>query len=213
VAVTVARHDTVSAGATEPAVEVVGSHQSKVTVDLTATQVRQVAIGMAASIAADGVTSTVGGTVSGIDGAPNSSGDYPVTIELARHSAAVTGADAAVTIVLATARHVLAVPTSAIHQAANRFTVHVRSNGRLTTRSVVVGVRGASLTQVRSGLHPGDQVVLADLNASVPSSSSTLTNRGGRGLGSGRFGTGGFGGVGGASGAFTGGAPGGTGTP
>jgi hypothetical protein len=63
------------------------------------------------------------------------------------------------------------------------------SAGKEVRRSVKIGAVGAALTEIVSGLTEGDQVVLADLNAAVPSSSSSLTGGGGffgRGGGQGR---------------------------
>jgi len=87
------------------------------------------------------------------------------------------------------------VPLSAVHSTGRLVTVTVYANGTPTLTRVTLGVVGADRAQVTSGLKLGQQVVLADLNEAVPSSSTTLTRRG-TGLG-GLTGGGAFGGVGG----------------
>jgi HlyD family secretion protein len=191
-AVTISKGDAVSTGSSSssPAIRIVGSRQSKVTVELSAAQVRTVATGLRARVTPDGSAATVTGTVSSIALAPttSSTGDstYPVQIRLSRHATSlVSGADAAVTIRLATARDVMTVPTSAVHRSGTTAYVEEVTGGKPVHRTVKVGAVGAGLTEIRSGLTDGQRVVLADLDAAVPSSSTNLTS--GSGLSS-RFG-------------------------
>jgi HlyD family secretion protein len=124
-------------------------------------------------------------------GTQSSSGSvsYPVTVALPSGTDVVGGAAASVTIVVATIDNVLAVPTSAVHYSGTTTYVELLRDGKQARRSVKVGARGAALTQITSGLTSGQHVVLADLGAAVPSSSSTLTGGGafGRGAGGGGF--------------------------
>jgi HlyD family secretion protein len=199
-AVTVAHGDEVSASSTEPAVVLVGSHQEQVTIDLSATDIRDVKAGLTAHVVADGSTRSLTGRVVDVDsaGVESTSGavSYPVTVALPSGTNVVGGAAAAVTVVVATVDDVLAVPTSAVHYSGTTTYVEVLRGGKETRRTVKVGAIGAALTQVASGLTAGQQVVLADIGAAVPSSSSTLTRGGG-------FGGGGFGGAGGGGAGFT----------
>jgi HlyD family secretion protein len=195
-AITIAKGDTVSGGSssTTPAVEIVGSKQDKATVYVSDTQVRTMKVGLPARITPDGSSQPVTGRVVGIGitGTESDSGsiDYPVTIDVARSSQQlVAGADAAISITLATAPNVIAVPTSAVHYQGSATYVDVLSAGKEVRRTVVVGAIGPALTEITSGLAVGQRVILADLNAAVPSSSTNLTRRGGFG--------GGFGGGGG----------------
>jgi trimeric autotransporter adhesin len=76
-----------------------------------------------------------------------------------------------------------------VHYQGTRTYVEVLKAGKPARQAVRVSTVGAALTKVVSGLTVGQRVVLADLNAAVPSSSSTLTGRGGFG-GFGGFGPG-----------------------
>jgi hypothetical protein len=102
--------------------------------------------------------------------------------------------------------NVLAVPTSAVQSLGTRSYVETLSDGTLARKVITVGMVGDVYTQVLSGLHAGESVVLADYAAPVPSSNTdTLGGLAG-------FGGAGFGGagtfrervVGGAGGAVSG---------
>ena len=215
-AVTIAKGDSVSgsSSSTDPAVEIRGSHQAEVVADLSAAQVQQVELGTAATAVADGESRSLRGHVTAIgltpvtsdssDETASDSTSYPVTVSLAGAGGVVDGADAGVTFQIATARNVATVPTSAVRRSGGSYTVRVMSDGKVRTRTVTVGVVGASLTQITSGLAVGDRVVLADLDAAVPSSSTNQTTRGSFRVGAG-FGGGTF-----TGGSFSGGPPGGT---
>jgi RND family efflux transporter MFP subunit len=198
-AVTISKGDTVtgSSSATQPAVEIVGSRQDKATVFLSDTQVRTMTVGLAARVTPDGSSRPVTGRVVaiGVSGTESSSGSvsYPVTVDIAASATPlVSGADAAVSIRLATAGDVIAVPTSAVHYQGTATYVEVLRSGKPARQTVHVATVGPALTEVVSGLTVGQRVVLADLDAAVPSSSTMLT---------GRAGVGGFG----AGGGFAGG--------
>jgi HlyD family secretion protein len=196
-AVTISKGDTVSgqsSSSESPAIEVIGSNQDKATVYVSATQVRKTKVGMTARITPDGSSRAVTGRVVGIGVSGSESDDgsisYPVTIDISDPSQTlVAGADAAVAITLATVTDVVAVPTSAVHYQGSSTYVNLLSAGALKRHTVTVGAVGPALTQVTSGLSVGESVVLANLNAAVPSSSSTLTGRGGfgGGFGGGQF--------------------------
>ena len=189
VTVTVARGDQVSgsSSSTSPAFQVVGSPQSQVTIGLTAAQIRTVKTGMQARVTADGAATSVTGIVTsvGIAAAESSTGSstYPVVIAVSKTATSlVSGADAAVSIVLAHVRNALIVPTSAVHRSGEKSYVETLANGRLTRTTVTVGAMGATTTQILAGLTTGQRVILANLNAAVPSSSSNLTTGGGNGF-------------------------------
>ena len=52
-------------------------------------------------------------------------------------------------------------------------------DGKTAAIPVQIGAADAIHTQITSGLKQGDRVALAQLNRAIPSSSGTLTNRGG----------------------------------
>jgi HlyD family secretion protein len=213
-AVTISKGDTVAgaSSATQPAIEIVGSRQDKTTVFLSDTQVRTIKVGLRADVTPDGSSRSVSGQVVGIGltGTESTTGSvsYPVTINLGGSGTPlVAGADAAVSITLATANGVIAVPTSAVHYQGSTAYVTMLTASKPSRHTVQVGTIGPALTEVTSGLAVGQRVVLANLHAAVPSSSTTLTGRTGFGGG---FGGAGFGGAGFGGGARPGGA-GGTG--
>ncbi|HEX3825545.1 MAG TPA: efflux RND transporter periplasmic adaptor subunit [Mycobacteriales bacterium] len=210
-AVTISKGDSVSAGTSSasPAIEIVGSRQDEATVYLSDTQIRTVKVGMPAEVTPDGAGRGLNGRVAGIgtSGTESESGSisYPVTVNVtAPAGSLVAGADAAVSIILATATNVIAVPTSAVHYQGIATYVDVLNGRKLSRRNVKVSAIGSALTEITSGLSAGQRVVLANLNAAVPSTSNTLTRigggfGGGGGLGGGvitvrRFGGGGSGG-------------------
>jgi hypothetical protein len=84
--------------------------------------------------------------------------------------------------------NVVAVPTSAVQRLGTRTYVLELSKGELTRKVITIGMVGPEYTQVRSGLTPGQSVVLADYSEPVPSSNTNTLG----GIGSGRF----FGGAG-----------------
>ena len=93
---------------------------------------------------------------------------------------------------------VLTVPTSAVHNVGSRSFVNVLEGGKQVAHTVTTGATDPARTEITSGLNQGDQVVLANLNASLPSGNTTRP--GGGGFGGFGGGGGGFGGGGGARG-------------
>jgi multidrug efflux pump subunit AcrA (membrane-fusion protein) len=71
------------------------------------------------------------------------------------------GQSASVAVTTAQATDVLSVPSSAVtHVNGSSATVTVRAGGRDQPRTVTIGLRGDSYTEIRSGLSEGDVVVL-----------------------------------------------------
>src|SRR5207302_3808317 len=159
-------------------------------------------------ITPNGSTTPVYGTVSQITPlATTSSGvaSFPVTIAVTGTPPGLfAGASAQVSIVVQQTSNVLTVPTSAVHTVGSRSIVNVLQGGKEVARTVTTGATDPARTQITAGLSSGDQVVLANLNASLPSSNSTRPGGAG-GFGGGGFGGGGFGGAGGLGGGGRGG--------
>ena len=84
-----------------------------------------------------------------------------------------TGANAAVSITLGSTKAAVTVPTSAVHTVSSVSIVEVLKNDKATAVPVKLGISGATVTQVTSGLSVGDQVVLANLSEALPTSGST----------------------------------------
>jgi RND family efflux transporter MFP subunit len=189
--------DHVSAASSTENIVVVGPGGYEVTTTVPVTDVGKVKLGDAASVVPDGSPSAIDGKVVSIGVVPTTSGSttaYPVVIGLNGSPEGLrNGGSASVTITLNQVDNVLAVPTSAVRTAgAGAFhIVMVLSGSKTQTMPVQVGAVGPDLTEITSGLQEGQQVVIADLNAPLPSNTNTRLGGGGGGLGGG----GGFGGA------------------
>ncbi|MCW2841377.1 MAG: hypothetical protein JWR55_2860 [Aeromicrobium sp.] len=179
-----------------------GDGATTVTTTVTLDQIDDVEVGQAASVMPAGATEPASGTVTSIGLLPEGTDTttYPVTIELDGEVAAPEGSTASIQLVIGTATDVVTVPSSAI-STARRTTVTVLTDGQPVVTPVTVGVIGATRTAITEGVKDGQQVVLADLDAALPSGDSTTTSL---------TGGGGFPG-GGAGGGRPGGAAGGRG--
>jgi hypothetical protein len=95
------------------------------------------------------------------------------------------------TVTIASRSNVLLVPTSAVSGSSSASFVRVMQNGTPTYRQVTTSMTTSSLTQITSGLTPGEVVVTGQYTNSATSSTSTGSGLGGLG-GLGGFGGGGF---------------------
>jgi hypothetical protein len=167
----------------------------QVTGSVPATSVPLVKVGQPATITPDGSTTALTGRVAAVGLLPTTSTSgstttYPVQVLVTQPASLPEGAAASVSITVKTVHAVLTVPNSALSDG----TVTVLSQGRTSATRVQTGAVGALTTEITSGLTAGQQVVLADLSATLPANSTT---------------TRGFGGAGGPPGALTGGGAGG----
>ncbi|UBU17218.1 efflux RND transporter periplasmic adaptor subunit [Nonomuraea gerenzanensis] len=144
-----------------------------------------------------GVTAT--GTVTQIEPVASTSNNvvqYPVTITFTEVPSQVRlGQTATVEVVVGQAENVVTVPSTAISTSGGQSTVTVLKDGRQTRTPVEVGVQGTTLTEIKSGVSEGDQLV-------PPATTTGTTGNGGNGGGGmrGIGGTGGFPGGGGGPG-------------
>jgi multidrug efflux pump subunit AcrA (membrane-fusion protein) len=163
--------------------------------------VNEIAVGQSAEVVAAGSTNAVAGKVTGVaEEATVSSGvaTFPVTVVLSGASPSLRpGMSASVSVVINRVVQVITVPTSAVHTTGAGSTVTLMVNGKPVSTAVTVGAADASRTQILSGVKVGDQVVIATISSTIPSSTSGT----GRSLTGGGFGGGGFGGGGGGGGA------------
>jgi len=159
-----------SAGTTEFEVAELDSWQ--VQTQIPVVDMLQLKTGQHASVLPDGSTTALSGAVVtiGLQPAPNSNPvTYPVTIGLAGQPSGLhQGGYAAVTITTGEASGV-SVPTSAVHYSGTTATATVYAAGKTRAVRIRVGTRGPVMTRVVSGLAIGQQVVLANLNARMPS--------------------------------------------
>lgn len=156
---------------------VIGPGASQVTTAVSDTQAGQIKPGQRATVTPDGGGKPITGQVTsiGLLSSTTSSGTpgYPVTISLPSSAQQLfPGATASVSIITSTANAAVTVPTSAVHLAGANATVSVLVNGKPQVRRISVGVIGPSVTEVRSGLTAGEQVVLADLSQPLPTVTS-----------------------------------------
>lgn len=189
VSLAVATADDVSAGDT--VATVVAPGLTTVTVEASATQAAQLEQGMDVEVTPAGATEALAGGVSRIehvassDSSTSSDPTYTVAIALdERDLQLADGMPASVTAVVGAADDVVVVPASAV----NNGSVTVLDNGVAQQVRVSTGIVGATQIEVTDGLEAGEEVVLADLDAELPTGDTEQQ---------GGFGGGGFGGGGG----------------
>jgi HlyD family secretion protein len=166
-----------SVGASDVAVVIVGHGDTTVTTTVTADQISDVKRGQTASVTPAGADQAVSGSVTSIGMLPDTSSNtttYPVTIELDDDVAAPEGSTASISLVIGTAENVLTVPSSAI-SSGRRTTASVLTDGKVVLTPVTVGVVGPTRTEITDGLTKGQEVVLADLDADLPSGDGSST--------------------------------------
>jgi trimeric autotransporter adhesin len=172
----------VTADSSTATIEIVGSGPHVVTVSVDVTKIPSVKVGQPATVRPDGGTGELAATVTAIGVAPATAGGttYPVTLGFPGTQPDLrTGIGAAVTITTARTAGALAVPTTAVTRTAAGDFMTVLAGGRTTRTRVQVGTVGTDYTQILQGITAGAVVVLADLDQSVPSSSTTTTRFGG----------------------------------
>ena len=207
VAVNLAPGQSVTAGSTTQNVVVQGAGGFEASVYVGVDSVSRVNVGQPAAVVPDGTHRTLTAKVASIGAAPDPSSTnttrYVVFLALANPATPLSnGSTGSVSIVTEQAKHALAVPTSAVTTDGKVHTVRVLSGGTPKLRRIKVGTMGSAWTEVRSGLHAGDRVVVADLTEPLPSSATTNTTTGATtvqngigGITPGGFPTGGFNGA------------------
>lgn len=182
--VSAAKGDTVADS--DVVVVLAGDGATTVTTTVTLDQIDQVEVGQVAAITPAGATEPASGTVTSIGLLPEGTdtATYPVTIELDGEVAAPEGSTASIQLVIGTATDVVTVPSSAV-STARRTTVTVLTDGEPVVTPVTVGVVGATRTAITEGVKDGQEIVLADLGADLPSGDSTTTSLTGGGGGGG----------------------------
>ena len=201
VSVGITTGDTVSANSSTEIISIVGTNSYEAQATLDSSQVPSVKAGQSAKVEVDGVNGTLEGTVAQVgpvQSSSNGSYTYPVVVALpATADTLYAGSEANVTISTGGVSNVVAVPTSAVQSLGTASYVLVLANGQLTRKVIKAGMVGDVYTQVRSGLSPGQSVVLADYAEAVPSSNTNTVGGVGSLLGGGSGGGGFPGGAGG----------------
>ncbi|MGV9771901.1 efflux RND transporter periplasmic adaptor subunit [Streptosporangium sp. NPDC003464] len=175
-------------------IELADTRRLQLVGDFTESDITKLKVGQTASVRFDALTGvTAAGEVTQIQPTAATSNNvvqYPVTISFTDVPDEVRlGQTATVEVVVEQAENVLAVSSTVISTAGGRSTVTVLRDGRQVPTQVEVGVKGDALTEIKSGLGEGDQVVR-------PATTGTTQQQGGfPGLGGGGRG-GGLGGGG-----------------
>jgi multidrug efflux pump subunit AcrA (membrane-fusion protein) len=187
-----------SSGVATHAIVIITPGVFEVTGSVSDALVNEIAIGQTAEVVAAGSSNAVAGKVTQVaEQATVTSGvaTFPVTVVLSGSSPSLRpGMSASVSVVINQVVQVITVPTSAVHTTGAGSTVTLFVNGKPVPVAVTVGAADATRTQILSGVKVGDEVVIATISSTIPSSTSGV----GRGLtGGGGFGGGGFGGGGG----------------
>ena len=154
--------------------------------------VNQITSGQQATVVPAGASEAVTGHVASVAvEATVTSGvaTFPVTVVLDGANPALrSGMSASVNVIVNRAVGVLTVPTSAVQTTANGSTVQALVNGQPQPRPVQVGASDSLRTEIVSGLSAGDEVVIATVSSTIPSSGNNgggLFGNGGRGRGNG----------------------------
>jgi RND family efflux transporter MFP subunit len=187
---------TATAGSSSSAVDVIDPDAHTVVVSVDVSKVPLVKVGQRATVVPDGTSQQLAATVSYVAPAPSTSGGstYPVRLAFTSAPAGLhDGIQAAVSLVVAQATG-LAVPTSAVGHLGQVSYVLVSSGSTARRQLVSVGAVGPQYTQVTKGLSAGQQVVIANIDEPIPT--STLNGRFARFAGAGGGGLGGLGGGG-----------------
>ena len=154
------------------------------------------AAGLGLGSAGRGAGTTVFGTISSIGLiATNTSGtaSYPVEVKVTGNPSGLHAGDSAtVALIYHQLSNVLTVPTLAVSQVSGKSVVYQISGGKRVARTVTTGLASGGLTQIKSGLSEGDQVVV-EIPQATGGSSGGSANRNGGGFGGGGFGGGGGG--------------------
>lgn len=188
--VSMTRGQSVSANATGSSITILGPGQYEVSTTIGLSLIDQLEVGDETSVTVNGITTPLTGKVAAVGvlaiAATSGNVTYPVTILLdATAETLYAGSGASVTITLHRVADVLTVPTSAVHTAGGQHSVTVLTNGAEQTVVVQVGAVGTDLTQITSGLTAGQQVVLANLDQPLTSTTTSgaggLSNLGGNG--------------------------------
>lgn len=96
----------------------------------------------------------------------------PIPADAIERYRLIPGQRFAASVVLLDARDAIAVPNVAIEQRDDRHWVQVKQGNDYVAREVKLGVRGTARSQVLSGLEPGDQVRLSQVEVPAPGDDS-----------------------------------------
>ncbi len=182
-----------SSSSTSGFVELTNVASLDVKVGFTETDAPKIHIGQAATITLDALTGqTFTGRILALDTNQTLVSNvvtYYAKVAFDTTSASIKpGMTASVAVVLDKRDNAVTLPTSAVPTSGTSTTVTVRgTDGKDTSRSITIGLRGDNAVEVADGLNVGDRVVVRSSTAAATSSGFP---GGGRGLGGGGLGGG-----------------------
>ncbi len=215
VALTPGQSESSSAGIT-----IVGTGAATVTLPVPLAKLPSIKVGQVATVTAPGLAPIMGAVsqiallpvATGTGANASSTVSYDITVMLPdTPTTLATGSYVRTSIATATVKNVLTLPVSALPGVTSGVAQVAVLKGSTTTEiNVKVGAVGVGLAEIQSGLVEGDQVVIANVDAALPTNSTTsvrgLTGGGQGGAPGGtRTGTGAGGGAGAGAGAGAGG--------
>ncbi|MFC7502240.1 HlyD family efflux transporter periplasmic adaptor subunit [Nocardioides sp. GCM10030258] len=142
-----------------------------VSLEVTATQAAQLKAGAEVDVTPAGASASLKGSISRVENVPASSDSgedptYSVEVTLDERDLSLPdGIRAAVAVVVGSADDVVTVPASAVVDGA----VTVLDAGQARRTRVTTGIVGSTEVEIVDGLDAGEEVVLADLGADLPS--------------------------------------------
>ncbi|WP_248960736.1 efflux RND transporter periplasmic adaptor subunit [Sphaerisporangium perillae] len=153
-----------SSGSSSGFIEIADTKRLQVVGNFTESDVTKLKAGQTATVTFDALPGvTASGKVTLIDPVAQTSNNvvqYAATVSLTDVPKAVRlGQTTSVQVIVAKADDVLTVPTSAVRTAGGQNTVTVLVNGKQVAKTVEIGVKGDSTTEIKSGVQEGDQVV------------------------------------------------------
>jgi HlyD family secretion protein len=188
VAVNLAVGDSVTSASTTANIVVQGDGGYEVSTTVGIDRVADISVGQQATFTPDGSHKALDGKVAYISVVPSSTStttSYTVVVGLSNSKVDLgNGSTGTVRIVTKSAKSALAVPTSAVTTNRSRHSVEVLNGGDTKRVNVKVGVVGDTWTEIKRGIDPGQEVVLADLAEPLPGSAtdSSSSNQGGGGF-------------------------------
>ena len=177
---------------------IIDSRTLTMTVALSESDISSVKVGQLATISMSALSGVeLAAKVSAISPLGTSSSgvvSYNVTLTTSQSDPKVLPGMSATAAIVISQQQGVTVPNQALSGSGSSATVQLDSGGRISTRQVVVGLRGSSRSVILSGLRSGQQVqVTITLPALRPSTTATTGSTGGFGGGGGFFGGGGGG--------------------
>lgn len=142
-----------------------------VSLEVTATQAAQLKAGAEVDVTPAGASAALKGSITRVENVPASSDSgedptYSVEVTLDERDLSLPdGIPAAVAVVVGSAADVVTVPASAVVDGA----VTVLDAGQARRARVTTGIVGSTEVEIVDGLDAGEEVVLADLGADLPS--------------------------------------------